>query len=118
MKSAGKLPIHIGWQCTNACNLKCIHCYASAGNISPYELDTQEAKNLIGSISELGSTSIVFTGGEPMMRKDLFDLVGYASDRGLHVIIATNGTMIDERSAELFKELEVAIAINYPAVDE
>lgn len=111
-------PIHVGWQCTNECNLQCVHCYASAGHRSLNELDTKEAMKLIESVADLGARSIVFTGGEPLMRKDLFELVEFARDHHLFAIIATNGTLIDRDIAKFFKKSGGAVAINLPTLDE
>ncbi|MCQ5375911.1 MAG: radical SAM protein, partial [Methanomassiliicoccales archaeon] len=99
-------PIHVGWQCTTECNLQCVHCYANAGLRSLTELHTKEAMKLIESVAEIGARSIVFTGGEPLMRKDLFELVEFARDHHLFVIIATNGTLIDRDIAKFFKKRE------------
>jgi len=111
------VPLHVGWQCTARCNLRCTHCYADAGERSPDELSTEEAKNLIDSVSDLGARSLVFTGGEPFLREDITDLIGHARDSGLVPIIATNGTLIDEEMASFLKEVGAAVAINMPAVD-
>ena len=111
-------PIHVGWQCTTECNLQCVHCYANAGLRSLTELHTKEAMKLIESVAEIGARSIVFTGGEPLMRKDLFELVEFARDHHLFVIIATNGTLIDRDIAKFFKKREIAVAINLPTLDE
>jgi radical SAM protein with 4Fe4S-binding SPASM domain len=82
------------------------------------ELDTKEALKLIESVADLGAKSIVFTGGEPLMRKDLFELVGFARDHHLFAIIATNGILIDRDIAKFFKKSRVAVAINLPTLDE
>ncbi|MGQ9719097.1 MAG: radical SAM protein [Nitrososphaerales archaeon] len=110
-------PIHVSWQCTGACNLRCIHCYADAGKPLEDELDTKEAKELIESVSNLGAKSMVFSGGEPLARQDIFELMNHTKDVGLTPIIATNGTLIDRRAARSLKDVKAAVAINMPALD-
>jgi len=69
-------PIFVWWDVTYACNLKCKQCYSSAGRPSPNELSTLEAKKLIREMSKMKIFYIYFLGGEPLLRKDLFDIVG------------------------------------------
>lgn len=92
--SEDKKPVVV-WNCTKACNLKCVHCYSESDNrTSPDELSTQEAKTFIASLTEYGAPVLLFSGGEPLMRHDLFELVQYAVDQGLRAVISTNGTRI------------------------
>ncbi|MEW5807710.1 MAG: radical SAM protein [Acidobacteriota bacterium] len=93
------------WELTPACNLKCIHCRASASpGRSPEELTTEEGKKLIDSIVEFARPILIFSGGEPLYRADVFDLARHASLRGLPIALATNGTLIDMKSAREIKE--------------
>ncbi|MDE5832858.1 MAG: radical SAM protein, partial [Desulfovibrio sp.] len=89
----------VAWEVTRSCNLACKHCRAEA-HPEPYEgeLTTIEAKRLIDSCVELGNPLIIFTGGDPMTRPDVYELVGYASSKGLDCAFAPNGTLIDERN--------------------
>ena len=108
-------PVHLAWQCTNACNLKCIHCYANAGTKSKEELQTEEAIKLISSAYQLGIKSIIFSGGEPFLRSDILKLLEHTHGLGLFPIIATNGTLIDRQTAKIIKALGVSVAVNMPA---
>jgi len=94
----------VAWEVTSACNLACKHCRAEA-QLEPAEgeLSTVEAKALIDSFTELGSPIIIFTGGEPLMRPDIFELVRYADGKGLRCVMAPNGTMITEENAKEIK---------------
>ncbi|RLE48179.1 MAG: radical SAM/SPASM domain-containing protein, partial [Candidatus Methanomethylicota archaeon] len=84
-----KAPIHIAWQTTPKCNLKCVYCYANAGEDAKADvLSTSEAKKFILEASDLGVKSIVFTGGEPLTRSDILDLIEFTSDIGLKPILA------------------------------
>lgn len=95
----------IAWEVTRSCNLACKHCRAEA-HPEPYdgELSTSEAKKLIDSFTEVGKPLIIFTGGDPMMRKDVFELVSYARSKGLECAFAPNGTLINEENAKKIKE--------------
>ena len=94
-------PRLIAWELTQSCNLRCVHCRASATEEgSEKELSTAEAVQFIESLPEWGQPILILTGGEPLMRKDIFKLARNATDLGLRVVLATNGTMIDERIAK------------------
>ena len=109
-------PLHIAWQCTSDCNLRCIHCYAAHG---PCEvLSKEEAIRLIKQAHELGAKSFVFTGGEPLIRADILELVKSARELGMKPIVATNATLITRDHVKVFKKCEASIAINLPAISE
>ena len=90
----------IAWEVTRSCNLACRHCRAEA-HLEPYEgeLSTEEAKALIDTFPQVGNPIIIFTGGDPMMRPDVYELVAYAHGKGLHCAFSPNGTLIDAESA-------------------
>jgi 12,18-didecarboxysiroheme deacetylase len=91
---------------TRQCNLKCVHCYAQAKlTEQPDELTTQEGKKLIDDLSEMGAPVMLFSGGEPLMRKDLPELAAYAVQKGMRAVISTNGTLIDANTARTLKEI-------------
>jgi radical SAM protein with 4Fe4S-binding SPASM domain len=99
---------------TDGCNLRCPYCYASSEKCLPGELDTAESLDLVTQIAEMGGRTLVFTGGEPMLRKDLFQIVEHANASGLESAIITNATMIRsaktaERFAELFDRVTVSM---------
>ncbi len=103
--SEDKKPVVV-WNITKACNLRCIHCYARATpGPSPDELTTDEAKRVIDDLSEFGVPVILFSGGEPLSRKDLIELSAYASEKGIRVVISTNGTLITKDVAKLLKDV-------------
>lgn len=103
--SADKRPVVV-WNMTRRCNLKCIHCYSSSRNI-PYrdELTTEEGKALIADLASFGSPVILFSGGEPLIRKDLPDLARFAVDRGMRAVISTNGTLLTPERIRVFREI-------------
>lgn len=99
----------IAWEVTRSCNLACKHCRAEA-HTEPYpgELSTEEAKALIDTFPETGSPIIIFTGGEPLMRHDIFELVAHAKSKGLRCVMAPNGTLINEENAQKMVETGIA----------
>ena len=81
------------WEVTRACALKCLHCRAEAQyHRDPRELNTEEGKRLIDQIAEMGSPLLVFTGGDPLMREDIFDFMEYAVKKGLRVSMTPSAT--------------------------
>jgi len=81
----------VSWMTTNVCNLKCSHCYQDAGEKKVQELTTKEAKKMIDEITLAGFKIMIFSGGEPLMRNDIFELVSYAASKGLRPVFGTNG---------------------------
>lgn len=104
------------WNCTRQCNLSCVHCYASAGNHkSSGEMDTVTGKMFIHDLAEFGVPVVLFSGGEPLLRKDFFELADYACQQGLRIALSTNGTLIPRQVAERIKDIgfaEVGISLD------
>lgn len=93
-------PRLIFWEVTKGCNLRCIHCRATATELSSsLDLPITKALNLIQQVSQLGQPILVLSGGEPLFRRDIFDLAGYASSLGIRVALATNGTLVSPEVA-------------------
>lgn len=108
------------WSVTRSCNLKCMHCYANSEN-KKYEgeLDTQEALRLIDEMAEMKVPVILFSGGEPLARPDIFQLAEYAIGKGIRITFSTNGTLIDEAAARRIKELGVGyVGISLDGIGE
>ena len=98
-------PAHPAWEVTSACNLRCIHCHVTADKPAPDELDTDEAKRFIDDIARVDAfRMLVYTGGEPLVRKDIFELMHHSKQAGLINVIATNGTLINGETAFRLKE--------------
>lgn len=94
----------VSWNTTNACNLKCRHCYRDAGAKAEEELSTAEGLALIDGIAGAGFKIMIFSGGEPLMRPDIHTLARHAVQRGLRPVFGTNGTLIDVKEAARLKE--------------
>ncbi len=117
-RESGKLPSHllqfskdkkpvVVWNMTKRCNLKCVHCYAHAieENEAADPISTSQAKVMIDDLANFGSPVILFSGGEPLIRKDLTELAHYATSKGMRAVISTNGTLITKEKAKEFKEV-------------
>ena len=96
----------IFWNITNKCNLTCDHCYISAGPDKERagELSTEEAKAFIDDVSEMGVPLLLFTGGEPLVRNDFWELAAHAKAKKLRAVISTNGTLITKNIAQRLKD--------------
>jgi Fe-coproporphyrin III synthase len=107
-KASERCPIVV-WNITSNCNLKCVHCYNNSGaGRDSNEVTTREAKAVLDDLADFGVPSVLFSGGEPMMRGDLFELMEYAVGKGLGVVISTNGTLIGEDEAKRIKDVGVS----------
>lgn len=94
------------WNITRRCNLKCVHCYAHAKDKSfKDELTTDQGLELIDDLARFGVPVILFSGGEPLVRKDLPDLADYAVKKGLRAVISTNGTLISAKTGHTLKDI-------------
>ena len=93
-------PRLVFWEVTKGCNLRCIHCRATATELtSPADLATAKALDIITQISEFANPILVLSGGEPLYRTDIFQLANFATERGLRVALATNGTLVTKEIA-------------------
>ena len=109
----------VSWMTTNKCNLTCKHCYQDAcPGACANELTTDEARTLIDQIAAAGFKIMIFSGGEPLMRPDIYDLVAYAASKGLRPVFGTNGTLITPEVASRLKECGAcAMGISLDSLD-
>jgi radical SAM protein len=102
-----RAPFTIAWEVTRACAFSCKHCRADAQHqADPDELSTQEGMRLIDRLADFGSPILIFTGGDPMMRRDLFDLIAYAAGKGLRCSLTPTATALP--TVERLKQAEAA----------
>jgi AdoMet-dependent heme synthase len=95
-------PRLVFWEVTKGCNLRCIHCRATATELSsPTDLPTAKALDIIDQIASVSNPILVLSGGEPLYRSDIFQLASYARDKGLRVALATNGTLVTREIARM-----------------
>jgi len=100
-----KKPIVV-WNMTRRCNLHCIHCYSDSDDkIYKGELTTEQSRKFIEDLSEFKIPVLLFSGGEPLIRKDLFELGEYAKKLGIRIVISTNGTLINADNAKTIREV-------------
>lgn len=117
--SKDKRPVVV-WNITRRCNLKCVHCYAHAKDLSfKNELSTKEGKMLLDDLSQFGVPVILFSGGEPTIRKDLPELAAYAVSKGMRAVISTNGTLISQKMARTLKDIGLSyVGISIDGMEE
>ena len=116
-RESGQLPSHllqfskdkkpvVVWNMTQRCNLKCVHCYAKAVEVDGQDpFNTEQAKAMIDDLAAFGAPVMLFSGGEPLVRKDLVELAHYAVSKGMRAVISTNGTLITPAKAKELKEV-------------
>lgn len=108
----------VSWNTTNACNLYCRHCYRDAGVKAEEELNTEEGLALIDQIAMAGFKIMIFSGGEPLLRDDIYTLVTHARDKGLRPVFGTNGTLITGEVAQKLKKAgAMAMGISLDSTD-
>ena len=119
-KSASERRPIVVWNTTRTCNLRCVHCYTDSENRKyDDELTTEEGFSLIDELSDFGIPSLLFSGGEPFMRKDLFSLLEYGAKKNVRPVISTNGTLIDRETAQRVKDSGVVyVGISLDGLEE
>jgi len=112
-------PRLIFWELTKGCNLRCIHCRASATELSsPSDLSTESARDVIDQITAVSNPILVLSGGEPLFRSDIFQLARYATKKGLRVALATNGTLVTKEVARIIVDSGVRrVAVSLDGAD-
>jgi MoaA/NifB/PqqE/SkfB family radical SAM enzyme len=111
----------IAWEVTRSCNLACVHCRASSER-GPYpgELTTQEVIRVMEDISSFSKPVIILTGGEPLLRSDIFDLASNGTAKGFRMVMATNGTLFNEDIVQNMKASgiqRISISIDGPTAE-
>ena len=118
MKRGLDAPICLTWELTYACNLQCVHCLSSSGQRDERELSTEEAKKILDDLRDLQVFYINIGGGEPMVRRDFFELLEYSVANGIGVKFSTNGAFIDEEKARRLAAMDyLDIQISLDGVD-
>jgi 12,18-didecarboxysiroheme deacetylase len=130
-RHSGKLPSHllqfsedkrpvVVWNVGQRCNLKCIHCYSHSQNREySGELSGEEGRTLIKDLARFGSPVVLFSGGEPLLRKDLLDLAQLATGLGMRAVISTNGTLITQDMARKLKKIGLSyVGVSLDGMEE
>jgi radical SAM protein with 4Fe4S-binding SPASM domain len=111
-------PSLISWNLTKKCNLRCPHCYMEAGRPATRELTTAECLGLLDEMQALGTEMVILTGGEPLLRKDIFEIARHASRRGLWVVMGTNGVLVTDKVAQTMVACGIkGVGISIDSVD-
>lgn len=106
--SSDKRPVVV-WNVTRRCNLHCVHCYSSSQNREfPGELSHEEGRALLEDLASFGVPVVLFSGGEPLMRPDLIELMEYARALGMRAVLSTNGTLLDEGNVSRLAAMKVS----------
>ena len=111
----------VAWELTRSCNLACVHCRASAER-GPYpgELSADECRSVMDGMETISKPVIIMTGGEPLLRSDIFDLAQYGTDKGFRMVMATNGTLVTEEIVRKMKASgiqRVSISLDGPTAE-
>jgi len=98
----------LAWETTRRCNLACLHCRAAAGS-GPYpgELTTDEGIKLLDDLAAMGPVVVILTGGEPLLREDIYDLAAYGTRKGHRMVMAVNGTLLTPQIAARLKDVGI-----------
>lgn len=117
--SSDKKPVVV-WNLTQACNLRCMHCYARAvSETGQMELDTEQALKVLDDLAGFGVPVVLFSGGEPLVRKDLVRLASYAVEKGMRAVISTNGTLITKSKAAELREVGLSyVGVSLDGMEE
>lgn len=117
--SKDKKPVVV-WNVTRKCNLRCVHCYSHSEDRNyAGELSYDEGITLIDDLAQFGSPVILFSGGEPLVRPDVLELIHHAVDRGLRAVLSTNGTLITKMIAKKLKEIGLSyVGISLDGLDD
>jgi radical SAM protein with 4Fe4S-binding SPASM domain len=100
-------PFLVVWDFTHNCNLSCKHCYSNSGATRETELTTEEALEVVDQLADAGVIALAFSGGEPLSRRDFFEVASHASKRGLYVSVATNGTLLTKKNVHKLKQVKI-----------
>lgn len=110
-------PSLVSWNLTKMCNLQCPHCYMDAGSRAGRELTTDECFHVFDELHKLGTEMVILTGGEPLLRKDIYDIALHGSRLGMWVVMGTNGVLVDDNVAARMVDCGVkGVAISIDSV--
>ena len=111
-------PSLVSWNLTRRCNLRCPHCYLDAGKAAERELTTEECLAVLDDLAGLGTEMLILTGGEPLLRQDIHELAKAAAERGIWVVMGTNGVLVTDAVAQTMVECGVkGVGISVDSLD-
>ena len=111
-------PSLVSWNLTKRCNLRCPHCYMEGGKAAAQELSTEECLGVLSELTDLGTEMVILTGGEPLLRRDVYDIARTAAGAGMWVVMGTNGVLVTEPVVAKMLECGVrGVAISLDSID-
>jgi radical SAM protein with 4Fe4S-binding SPASM domain len=108
----------VPWRCTYACGSNCAHCVSAGKTAVPDEVDTKTALRIVDQIRDFGASFFGITGGEPLLRKDLFDVLDYATAQGLGTSIITDGRLLNEESIKRLVKNKTKVSVSIDGARE
>jgi AdoMet-dependent heme synthase len=117
LKNKGPVLI-VPWRCTFACDSKCVHCTSAGKKAASDELCAKDAKKIVDQVADFGASFFGITGGEPFLRKDLFEVLDYAAEKGLGTSIITDGRLLDEEAFKKIFKNQTKISISIDGAQE
>jgi AdoMet-dependent heme synthase len=111
LKNKGPVFI-VPWRCTFACDSNCVHCTSADKKAAPDELCTKDAKKIVDQVADFGASFFGITGGQPFLRKDLFEVLDYAAEKGLNTSIITDGRLLDDKAFKNIVKNQTKISIS------
>ncbi len=117
MKNKGPVFI-VPWRCTYACDNNCVHCVSAGKAAVPDEVDTEGAKRIVDQVADFGATFFGITGGQPFLRKDLFEVLSYATKLGLNTSIITDGRLLDDEAFKNIVKNQTKISVSIDGAEK
>ncbi len=115
----GKGPVFIvPWRCTYACDNNCVHCVSAGQKAVSDEINSQDAKKIVDQVSDFGASFFGITGGQPFLRKDLFEVLDYANKLGLNTSIITDGRLVDEAVFQKIVKNQTKISVSIDGAEK
>ncbi len=108
----------VPWRCTFQCESCCVHCISAGKSAAPDELNTNDAKKIVDQVTAFGASFFGITGGQPFLRKDLFDILDYATEKGLSTSIITDGRLLDEEKFQKIVKNQTKISISIDGTEQ
>lgn len=104
-----RIPLIVNWAITGRCNLRCIHCYGGYGTLQKDELTTAQVFKIIDELKSLGTRRITIEGGEPLVRKDIGEIIDYIYKKGIEQSLCTNGVLLERKINEVKRKVDIVI---------